>query len=399
MKLTHYYIILMAFFMISALGVKAQSGNPELDGFLAKKMKRSERIGMQAAYISNGELKWIGNYGVKTFQTSDRVNDSTLFMTASIAKPVTALAAMKLYDQGLVDLDEDINRYLPFQISNPIYPDEKITLRMLLCHVSSIRDNWTVLEPSYTLPEGGDSPLSLEDFLKAYLLKDGSFYNGSRNFYQTKPLTEEHYSNVGYALIGYLVEVISGKPFNMFMAEEVFKHLHMHNTYWFLSEIPHDNLATPHNLPYKETDFKGTQILPHFGYPEYPAGQLRTTVTDYAKFVELLVNMGKVDGKQFLSEQTVKEFLSVQFPDVAKWRAISWSYNEFESFIYNMIMPRVPSHTGLDPGMSTVVSFNPETKTGVLIFSNSPTTTFRCEKIIYLDMVKRLFKEAEKTNE
>jgi hypothetical protein len=82
---------------------------------------------------------------------------------------------------------------------------------------------------------------------------------------------------------------------------------------------------------------------------------------------------------------------------VAKWRAISWSYNEFENFIYNMIMPRVPSHTGLDPGTNTVVSFNPETKTGVLVFSNSPTTTFRCEKIIYLDMVKRLFKEAEKT--
>ncbi len=386
----------MAFCMISALGVKAQSENSELNGFLEKKMKRSERIGMQAAYISNGELKWTGNYGVKTFQTSDSVNDSTLFMTASISKPVTALAAMKLHDQGLVDLDEDINSYLPSHINNPNYPDEKITLRMLLCHVSSIRDNWTVLEPSYTLPEGGDSPLSLEDFLKAYLLKDGAFYDDSRNFYQTKPLTEEHYSNVGYALIGYLVEVISGKPFNVFMAEEVFKPLHMHNTYWFLSEIPHDNLATPHNLPYKETDFKGTQILPHFGYPEYPAGQLRTTVTDYAQFVKLMVNMGKVDGKEFLSEQIVKEFLSVQFPDVAKWRAISWSYNEFESYIYNMIMPRVPSHTGLDPGMSTVVSFNPETKTGVLIFSNSPTTTFRCEKIIYLDMVKRLFKEAEK---
>jgi CubicO group peptidase (beta-lactamase class C family) len=352
---------------------------------------------MQAAYISDGELIWTGSYGVKTFQTNDSVNDNTLFMTASISKPVTALALMKLYDQGKVELDKDINSYLPFKISNPNYPEDEITLRMLLCHVSSIRDNWTILEPSYTLPEGGDSPQSLEDFLKGYLLKGGAYYDSTRNFYQTKPLTEEHYSNVGYALIGYLVEVISGKPFNLFMAEEVFKPLHMHNTYWFLSEIPHDNLATPHNLPFKETDYKGTQILNHFGYPEYPAGQLRTTVADYAQFVKLMVNDGKVDDKQFLSEQTVKEFLSVQYPEVAKWRAISWSYNEFENFIYNMIMPRVPSHTGLDPGVSTVVSFNPETRTGVLVFSNSPTTTFRCEKIIYLDMVKRLFKEAEKT--
>jgi hypothetical protein len=62
-------------------------------------------------------------------------------------------------------------------------------------------------------------------------------------------------------------------------------------------------------------------------------------------------------------------------------------------------MPRVPSHTGLDPGMSTVVSFDPATKTAALIFSNSPTTTFRTEKIIYLDMVRRLFKEAKKQTE
>ncbi len=396
MKFTQY-MILIALCMISALDLKAQAGNPELDDFLEKKMRKSDRIGMQAAYISDGELTWTGSYGVKKFQTSDSVNDNTLFMTASISKPVTALAMMKLYDQGKVELDTDINNYLPFKVSNPNYPEDAITVRMLLCHVSSIRDNWAVLEPTYTLPEGGDSPQSLGDFLKGYLLKGGAYYDSTRNFYQINPLTEEYYSNVGYALIGYLVEVISGLPFNLFMTEEVFKPLHMHNTYWFLSEIPHDNLATPHNLPYKETDYKGTQILSHFGYPEYPAGQLRTTVADYAQFVKLMVNDGKVDGKQFLSEQTVKEFLSVQYPEVAKWRAISWSYNEFENFIYNMIMPRVPSHTGLDPGVSTVVSFNPETKTGVLVFSNSPTTTFRCEKIIYLDMVKRLFKEAEKT--
>lgn len=130
MKYTHY-IILMAFCMISASDVIAQSGNPELDSFLEKKMKRSDRIGMQAAYISDGELTWTGSYGVKTFQTTDRVNDSTLFMTASISKPVTALALMKLYDQGKIELDKDINNYLPFNISNPNYPKDAITIRML----------------------------------------------------------------------------------------------------------------------------------------------------------------------------------------------------------------------------------------------------------------------------
>ena len=116
------------------------------------------------------------------------------------------------------------------------------------------------------------------------------------------------------------------------------------------------------------------------------------------RFSKLMVNDGLVDGKQFLSKNTVDEFLTVQFPNADKWQAISWNYNEFENFIYNLIMPRRPSHTGLDPGMSTVVSFDREANTGVLVFSNSPTTTLWCEKTIYLDMVKRLFKEAGKAN-
>jgi CubicO group peptidase (beta-lactamase class C family) len=391
-------IISVAYGLIASLGLNAQSENADLDHYLLKKMEKSGRIGMQAAYISNGELCWTGSYGVKTFQTNDKVNDSTLFMTASISKPVTALALMKLYDQGKLNLDDDINDYLPFEVSNPNFSNDKITFRMLLSHVSSIRDHWPILEIDYTIDNGGDSPISLEDFLRSYLVEGGEYYNSEKNFYAVAPGKQEKYSNVGFDLIGYLVERISGKPFNEFMRKEIFQPLKMYNTYWFLSEIPHDNIATPHNMPYKETDFKGTQILKHFGYPGYPSGQLRTTVSDYAQYLKMMVNEGMVEGKPFLSKQTIDEFLTVQYPEADKWQAVSWNYNEFENFIYNTIMPRRPSHTGLDPGMNSVVSFDPIEKTGVLIISNSPTTTFWSEKIIYLDMVRKLFKEAKKVN-
>jgi len=390
-------IILITLSILSVLSLYAQTDNPELDNFLTKKMKKSGRIGMQAAYISDGELTWAGSYGVKTFQTDDKINDSTLFMIASTSKPVTALAIMKLYDNGKLKLDDDINVYLPFDIRNPNHPEAKITCRMLLSHVASIRDNWEMIEIGYTIDHGGDSPMSLEDYLKSYLLEGGEYYDKEKNFLSEAPGMHARYSNVGYNLIAYLVQVISGRPFNKYMAEEVFKPLKMQNTYWFLREIPHENIATPHNMPYKETDFKGTQILKHFGYPGYASGQLRTTVSDYAQILKLMVNEGKVEGNQFLSKKTMEEFLRVQYPEVAKWQAISWNYNEFENPIYYLLMPRLPSHTGLDPGMSTIVSFDPKTKTGMLIFSNSPTTTFRTEKIIYLDMIKKLYKEAKKT--
>jgi CubicO group peptidase (beta-lactamase class C family) len=318
-------------------------------------------------------------------------------MIASTSKPVTALALMKLYDQGKLKLDQDINDHLPFDVRNPNFPDEKITFRMLLSHVSSIRDHWPTLEIGYTIDDGGDSPVSLEDNLRSYLVKGGEYYDEKNNFYVSTPGSQQRYSNVGYDLIGYLVQRISGRPFNEYMTEEIFVPLKMNNTYWFLSEIPHENIATPHNMPFKETDYKGTQILKHFGYPGYPSGQLRTTVTDYAQFLKLMINQGQISGNQFLRKLTVEEFLTVQYPVIAKWQAISWSYNEFENFIYNLIMPRRPSHTGLDPGMNSVVSFDPSDKTGVLILSNSPTTTFWNKKMIYLDMVRKLFKEAEKS--
>lgn len=391
------FILKISLSLICLIDVSAQTDNPKLDKFMLKKMKKADRIGMQAAYIADGELTWVGSYGIKTYRTLNEVNDSTVFMIASTSKPITALAMMKLYDEGKVSLDDNINKYLPFEVINPHIPDKLITIRMLLSHVSSIRDNWDVLEPSYTLGKGGgDSKVKLGVFLKEYLSKNGAKYDSSRNYYKPEPLTRERYSNVGYSLIGYLVEQISGKPFNEYMEEAIFKPLRMTNTYWFWSEIKHNNLAIPHNLPYKESDFKGTQILEFFGYPGYPSGQLKTTVSDYAQFVKLMVNEGAVDGKQFLSEKTINEFLKVQYPEISKYQAISWSYNEFENFIYNLIMSRRPSHTGLDPGMSSVVSFDPKKKTGVIIFSNSPTTTLWCEKIIYMDMVKRLFKEAEK---
>ena len=392
-QLKYYFLSIC---ILCSYSLKAQNSNPDLDKYLLKKMERSGRIGMQAAFVSNGELEWAGSYGIKTFNTGDLVDNGTLFMTASISKPVTALGMMKLVDQGL-NLDDNISSYLPFKVANPNHPGVEITFRMLLSHVSSIRDNWTMLEPGYTIDNGGDSPIALGDFLKAYLEEGGEYFDKERNYYKSAPATQEAYSNVGFALVGYLVEVISGRPFNEFMNTEVFHPLGMLNTYWFLSEIPHENIATPHNMPYKETDFKGTQVLTHFGYPQYPAGQLRTTVSDYAQILKLMINEGEVNGKPFVKKETIAEFLKVQYPDVGKWRAISWSYNEFESPIYYMLMPRYPSHTGLDPGMATVVSFDPVSKTGALIFTNSPTTTLKTEKILYLDMMKKLFKEARKS--
>jgi CubicO group peptidase (beta-lactamase class C family) len=165
----------------------------------------------------------------------------------------------------------------------------------------------------------------------------------------------------------------------------------MHNSYWFLREIPHNNIARPHEMhTSSKNDPREPVVLNHYGYPDFPDGQLRTTVSDYAQVIKLMINKGMVNGKTFIQPSTVEEFLQIQYPSAAKYQAIAWNYNEFDNFIYYILMPRLPSHTGADPGVATVVSFDPEKGSGGIIFSNSPTTNFKGRKIFYQEMMKQL---------
>jgi len=392
------YLLLVSILLVVVLPAcqRNQAGDQALVTYFQQQMEKAHLVGLQVASIGDGELLWEGSFGAKDQRSGDPVTDSTLFMIASCSKPVTALGVMMLYERGQLDLDEDVSEYLPFLVRNPHHPNQKITLRMLLAHVSSLRDNWDVLSPLYTLPEGGDSPLELLDFVKSYFVQGGKYYHKDKNFADESPASSYAYCNMGYAMLGEVIEQVSGVPFTRFMQEEVLQPLQMHNSYWFLREIPHDNLASPHRLlPSSKKGNKHWEVLNHYGYPDYPDGQLRTTVSDYAQIVKLLINDGKVNGKPFIEKETVDEFLKIQFPEAAKHQAIAWNYNEFDNFIYYLLMPRLPSHTGADPGVATVVSFDREKKTGGIIFSNSPTSRFREQKIFYQEMMKKLLQAGE----
>jgi len=395
MKSTPTGILFLALSLYAYQGI-AQSDHKKIDTYIRHHLDEAKIIGLQVASIGEGELIWQGSYGVKEYQGQDSINDSTLFMMASCSKPVTSLGIMKLYDQGKLDLDDDINDYLPFRISNPHHSGEPISFRMLLTHTSSLRDNWDVLDPLYTLPEGGDSPLELQSYVQDYFTEGGAYYFSAENFAEEKPGTGFSYCNMGYSLLGLLIEQISGKSFSQYMQEDIFRPLGMKHSYWFLQEIPHDNIARPHEIaPEKEP-----QALNHYGFASFPDGQLRTTATDYAQVLKLMINRGKVNGSRFLSENTVDEYLEIPYPEVAKHQALAWNYNEFNAFSYILFMPRylftrkIPAHSGYDPGVETYVAFDPKKKRGIIIFINSPLIEWKGVRIYHV-IIKKLFKEAK----
>ena len=370
----------------------------DVNEYFSQKFVEAGFTGMQAASIQDGELSWSGNYGFKNINTMEAINDSTVFMIASCSKPVTALGIMKLYDEGKIDLDDDINNYLPYKISNPNHPDKVISIRMLLTHTSSLMDNWDILSPLYTLDTGGgDSPISLKELVQNYFLEDGDYFNPEKNFAEYEPGANLAYCNMGYAIAGLLIEMITDKPFPVYMKNEIFSPLGMHNTYWLLEGIPHKNIARPHERIEDDTEEVKYEVLDNYGYPDYPDGQIRTTVSDYAQILKLMVNKGMVDGKPFVREETIQEMLRIQFPEVDKYQAVSWNYNEFDHWLYYLLNPRFPAHTGVDPGVATVTCFDPEKKTGAIIFlNNSPSSSFWTMKLFYMDMVNRLLNDKRK---
>jgi CubicO group peptidase (beta-lactamase class C family) len=392
MKILKYIIFIYALSIFQFAW--AQSPNEKLDKYFNGKLKKARVVGIQLGYIKKDGTTWTGSYGDLNAETGQKINDSTLYMIASCSKPVTALAILKLHNDKKIDLDSDIKQYLPFSISNPNHPNTPITVRMLLAHTSSLKDNWETLDPLYIMESGGDSPIKLLDFIQEYFLKNGKYYDAKENFFNKRPGQYWEYSNKGYALLGLIVEQASGKSFSHYIKEEVFQPLKMNNSYWFLKDILHQNIARPHKLPENKND--STKVLKHYGFPDFPDGQLRTTTKDYLKFVELILNKGRINDEQYIDEKIIELFHTVQYPKTHKHQAVAWNYNEFENFLYYILMKRLPSHTGGDPRVATVVSYDPKNKIAAVVFMNSPPVTFKSGKILYLDLPKKLLKEAKK---
>jgi CubicO group peptidase (beta-lactamase class C family) len=154
------------------------------------------------------------------------VEADSVFQVASISKTVTGVCAMQCVERGLLALDDDVSALTAehggFPVRNPKHPDQKITLRMLMSHASSVDDS-SVYQASYT---AGDSQWSLADFCREYFSPEGCFYSAGC-YTDELPGAGFRYSNVGAGLVGYLVEAASGMSFPDFAEANVFAPLGM----------------------------------------------------------------------------------------------------------------------------------------------------------------------------
>ena len=323
-------------------------------------MRIAHKPSIAAGIIINDTLVWSKGYGLYDIEKNKQATSDTLYLQASVSKTVTATALMQLYDAGLVGLDDDVNTYLPFPLRNPNHPDIPITVRMLLSHRSSLADDnlyWLCL--SY-LPGDPDVPDWPDPWLREYLTPGGTGY--SPNIWSTaKPGEEYYYANVGFSLIGYIIERLTGQSFNEYCKEHIFTPLQMYNTSFRLRDLDIGTIAVPYE--YKNFNY---HPHPHYGmYVIHPAASLRTSVKDYSHFIIAHMNGGVWNGVQILSQSAIEMMHKAWFSPEDKynyglgWQIARKNFGKIEI-----------SHSGGWPGVHTWVVMEPDKDTGVILFSN-----------------------------
>jgi len=333
-----------------------------LDSFITVTMAAYHIPGLSACILKEGELVWHNAYGYADVERKIPVTDSTLFLLASISKTITGAALMQLYERGLFHLDDNVNDYLPpdLHVVNLYYPNSPMTFKMILSHVSSINEDWeNVLKP---LLVAGDSPIPLFDFLKDYLVPGGAYYTNT-SYGSYPPASTFNYSNAAIALLGYLVEAITDTAFDEYCQKHIFTPLSMNETSWFLANLDSSHVARP----YQWTS-SGYKPYPHWGLPIYPAGLLRTSSLQLARFLNAFMQKGTLGDIRILDRSTVELMTTAHYPEIPlpSWRisqGLIWHQEYFGDRL-------VWGHTGGLYGVTTAMFYFEPEKSGVIVLTN-----------------------------
>ena len=324
----------------------------EFESYLNKQMDK-QKIPALSVLIFEGSTVLYENYlGKSHIKNKVDLKSDHVILLASVSKVITATALLQLYDQGLFGLDDKINDYLPFNVTTQ-YSATDITFKMLLTHTSGIADG-SALDNQYYY--GEDSPVALKYFLENYLVAGGEFYNEKENFYDAEAGSDFQYSNVGNALIGLLVQEISGLDFNDYCKQNIFTPLGMNNSHWRLDETT-ETIVTPY-----ERKFGKYKEIEHYTFTDYPNGGLRSNCRDLHTFLSTFALGGTQNGYQLLQTSTINEMITPQIPSLDNTMGLHLFLMNKDNNLWG--------HDGGEKGISTIMAYNPTTKIGAIILTN-----------------------------
>ena len=320
-----------------ALAQDLPTAKPESVGLSPERLDRigqevqrdidNKRIaGAVTLVMRHGKVAWFKPQGMADRENSKPMRTDAMFRICSMSKPITSLAAMMLYEEGRFLLDDPVSKYLP-EFKNPkvyVKPStgepytipamKEITIRDLLRHTSGITYQWQeLLGPLY---QKGKVPSGLIQY-------DGTLADMTRSL-AAQPLLfnpgDRWEYGLGIDVIGRLVEVLSGKPLDVFFRERIFEPLGMKDTYFYVPDNKVDRLVTAYtyydgkglqrfpDTPVVEGPFSYTADYPYKGPKKLFSGGagLVSTAQDYARFCQFVLDGGKVGSTRLISRKTLE---------------------------------------------------------------------------------------------
>lgn len=281
-----------------------------------------------------GRIVHLSAVGMADTEGGSPMQTDTLFAVASMTKPIAAASVMVLVDEGRLSLDDPVSKHLPefreTRLKSGQPPKQDITLRHLLTHTSGL---------------GGDQRNigDLKETAQAMAKRPLDFEPGER--WQYSP---------GLSVAGRVVEVVSGQPFDKFLEERFFAPLGMNDTSFLPVKEKRPRVAKLYEKKADGSLAATTHWINELADDRTPnpSGGLFSTAADMARFYQMMLNRGELDGKRVLSEQAVAEMTRVQtdelktgFTDGNGW-GLGWCVVRKPQGVTEMLSPGAYGHGG-----------------------------------------------------
>lgn len=368
--------------------------------------KQGHINGFSVAIVNENETLYEQGFGFADKATGQPYTENTLQHIASVSKTMIGIALMKAQELGKLKLDDPIQSYLTFDVANPYYPDEPITIRHLATHTSTIVDTEHYMNYAWILKKNQDltsvntdypdqqlnpaaTAIPMEDFLKMVLSKQGMYYEKEDGFLQKKPGELFEYSNIGAALAALVLEKATGESFDVFTTKHILKPLGMLSSGWSFDAIEMANHSRLYSNP--ET------LLPFYTCITYPDGGLITSSSDIAKYLTELIQ-GYSGNGTLLSKESYQVLFTEQLQDQHFLeRNENHPYNdEYNTGIFMGFSAKgYVGHAGGDAGVGTWMFFDKKTKTGRFIVKNTDANN-RAEELAYYAVWDKLKEHMDK---
>jgi CubicO group peptidase (beta-lactamase class C family) len=311
-------------------------------------------VGLAVGVVRNGALAFFSGHGLADIPSRTPVTQDTAFRIASITKTVTAIAVLRLWEQGLVDLDAPANDYLrAYRLVPAKAGFRPATVRHLLTHTAGIRE---VLHPSgllrardlgETVTPGRPVP-SLAEYYRGGLRIDA------------EPGTRFMYTNHGFATLGQLVEDVTGQPLDGYLSEHVFAPLGMAHTDLVRSERVRSRLATGYELR-----SHGAEAVTDYEVVTAGGGAVYSTPSDMARYLAALLGGGANGHGRVLEPATVATMFEPHYqPDPRiPGMGLAFFRTDFGGHL-------AVEHDGILPGFDAQILLAPDDGLGVMAFAN-----------------------------